>query len=59
MKSFNKIADRLLTRLVPPAEAQAAPCERKRQRCDGGSLYDCWYDYCQGFYLSCVRIGYC
>lgn len=59
MKSFNKIADRLLTRLVPPVEAQAAPCEVKRYPCWDHSKYDCWYDQCQGFYLGCTRIGSC
>lgn len=59
MRILTTVADRLVSRLVPRVTAQAAPCERIRYRCDGGSYYRCWYDYCQGFYLSCVRIGYC
>ncbi|GLZ75885.1 hypothetical protein Afil01_06920 [Actinorhabdospora filicis] len=59
MKALTKVADRLVSRLVPPATAHARPCEQPRQPCWNGSRYQCWYDECQGFYLDCYRIGSC
>lgn len=59
MRLIATIGDRLLNRLVPRLTAQAAPCEVIRYRCLSGSYMRCWYDQCQGYWLTCTRVGSC
>lgn len=55
MKVLNKLAGRLLTRVVPRAEAQAA-CVYSDLKCQGGKTYRCYYNRCNGQSLGCTLI---
>jgi len=59
MRALNGLADRLLGRLVPQAEAAAAPCDIEVERCEQGFRYHCWYDRCANYLYDCTFIGYC
>lgn len=55
MKVLNRLADRLLTRMVPNSEAKAA-CVYSVLECQGGKTYRCYYDRCNGQSLGCTKI---
>lgn len=57
MKILNKLADRVLTRVVSSAGAQAA-CTYSTLKCIEGTRYRCWYNRCDGSFLGCTIVSY-
>ncbi|MEV0650354.1 hypothetical protein AB0I28_34355 [Phytomonospora sp. NPDC050363] len=58
MKLLSRVGDALVARLAPKATAEAAPCEVRRSKCVGATLYYCYYDNCNGGrLLGCYSQG--